>query len=115
MSKTKLVMTFLFLHVWITVTAQNISCIRINQLGYLPQGIKVAVLGCDQPINTSTFSLIDQNNNTAIFTGIISNNFGKYGPFKNTYRLDFSAFTGKGKYSIQVNDIISPFFIIEFQ
>src|SRR5580765_1919084 len=101
MSKITLVITFLFLHICITVPAQNISCIRINQLGYLPQGVKVAVLGCDQPINTSTFSLIDQNDNTAVFTGIIGNNFGKYGPFKNTYRLNFSAFTGKGKYSIQ--------------
>ena len=113
MNKLNLIIVILFLHTGITVNAQPVSCIRINQLGYLPQGLKIAVLGSDQPVNSSTFLIIDQSTNTVVFTGAISNDLGKYGPFSNTYRLDFSMFNQTGKYSIHVNNIASPVFTID--
>ena len=33
--------------------------VRINQLGYLPQSIKVAVFISEEPVNLSKFQLID--------------------------------------------------------
>ena len=68
--------------------AQDISCIRINQSGYTSGGIKVAVLGSVKPVRATTFSVEDEKNRV-VFTSSISRDFGKYGPFSNTYRLDF--------------------------
>jgi peptidoglycan/xylan/chitin deacetylase (PgdA/CDA1 family) len=92
--------------------AQSISCIRINQLGYTPGGLKIAALGADKAIQAKTFSIEDENH-TIVFSATIGNDFGKYGPFSNTYRLNFSAFKSKGKFTIHVDDITSPFFIID--
>lgn len=111
MLKIAVALCFLFKCFLFPVNAQSISCIRINQLGYTTRGIKIAVLGCDQPAASKDFLLKDEKNAT-VFSGAIGNDFGKYGPFSNTYRLDFSAFTLKGKYNLQVDDIVSPVFII---
>jgi peptidoglycan/xylan/chitin deacetylase (PgdA/CDA1 family) len=92
--------------------SQNISSIRVNQLGYAVDGIKVAVLGSVKPVIATTFSVKDEKN-VIVFTGPLDHDFGKYGPFNNSYRLDFSGFTANGKYSIHVDDIASPFFIID--
>jgi len=91
--------------------SQNISCIRINQLGYATKGIKVAVVGADKSIMTTTFSVEDEKHEI-VFTGLTSSDFGKYGPFTHTYRLDFSEFTVKGKYSLHIDNIASPVFAI---
>src|SRR5436190_24250621 len=84
------------------VRSQSISSIRINQLGYATKGIKVAVLSSVKPVMATTFSLIDEKN-ASVYTGSTGNDFGKYGPFNNTYRLDFSSFNRSGKFSIYVD------------
>ncbi len=95
------------------LSSQNISCIRINELGYAPHQIKVAVLGCANAVSNTTFSLIDDSTKAIVFTGKMSNDFGEYGPFKNTYRLNFSAFNKNGKYILKADTIISPAFMID--
>lgn len=87
--------------------------IRINQLGYSTGGVKVAVLGCNENITTGSYSLIDTVSMQEVFSASISNNFGKYGPFSNTFRLDFSAFKKRGVYIIRVGEIYSPAFKID--
>jgi hypothetical protein len=104
-------LSFFFCHFFFTASAQDISCIRINQLGYATKGIKVAVLGSDKPITATSFYIKDEKS-TMVFKASISNDFGRYGPFSNTYRLDFSDFDKKGKYVLTVNDITSPVFKI---
>jgi len=92
--------------------ASDSSWIRINQLGYLPKGTKVAVW-CSKDLKTpKQFLLIDVKTKKVVFTGNASKDFGKYGPFTSTSRLDFSAFLKLGKYFIQVEKIISPIFEI---
>ena len=103
---------FLFYCLFINTQAQNLSCIRINQLGYTPHGIKVAVLGCTNAITSTNFSLVDENTNAVVFTAGIENDFGEYGPFKITYRLNFSAYSKPGKYKLKVDSITSPAFNI---
>jgi peptidoglycan/xylan/chitin deacetylase (PgdA/CDA1 family) len=112
MFKSSTTLIVLFCCSFINAQSQNISCVRINQLGYAPHGIKVAVLGCTNAISNKTFSLVDENTNAVVFTADISNDFGEYGPFKNTYRLDFSSFNKNGKYFIRVDTIVSPAFAI---
>jgi endoglucanase len=87
------------------------SWIRINQLGYTPYGIKVAVW-CSKNDNTITsFQLIDSASGKAVFTGKATG-FGNYGPFKQTCRLNFSSFTRPGKYYLKAGNVVSPIFRI---
>src|SRR5688500_5158880 len=72
--------------------------IRINQLGYTPKGIKIAVYGAVNTNKIRVFYLKEAGSGKIVFEGSAGNPFGAYGPFSETYRLDFSAFTKKGKY-----------------
>jgi endoglucanase len=87
--------------------------IRINQLGYTPAGIKVAVWCSKVEETTKTFQLIDSATGKNVFTGKLSECFGKYGPFSHTTRLNFSSFKKPGKYYLKIDEIISPVFRID--
>jgi peptidoglycan/xylan/chitin deacetylase (PgdA/CDA1 family) len=89
------------------------SWIRINQLGYTPQGIKVAVWCSKNETGISTFSLIDSASGKTIFTNNAGNNFGAYGSFKSTYRLNFSSYKKAGVYYLKAGNTVSPVFKID--
>src|SRR5947208_17124330 len=72
--------------------------IRINYLGYKPNGVKVAVWCSKEQQKLSLFELIDAATNKVVFIGKAGKAFGAYGPFTQTYRLDFSTFKKAGKY-----------------
>ncbi|CAL1517194.1 glycoside hydrolase family 9 protein [Chitinophaga sp. MM2321] len=88
------------------------SWIRINQLGYLPGGIKVAVWGSKDAAVPATFQLVDSATAKVVFTGRTGKSFGKYGPFNQTARLDFTAFKRPGVYYLQTGEWKSPVFRI---
>jgi endoglucanase len=105
---------FLFLSVF-TGTQNNIdsSWIRINQLGYTPHGIKVAVWCSKENITIDNWQLIDANTHKAAFTGKAGKSFGAYGPFAQTFRLNFTSFNKPGKYFLQAGNTRSPEFKID--
>ena len=86
--------------------------IRVNLLGYKPEGKKIAVWGSKQPHTIVDFQLVDVVSGKIVFKGKAGKPFGAYGPFVQTYRLDFSAFTDPGKYLLQAGDAVSPEFLI---
>ncbi len=88
------------------------AVIRYNQLGYTPKGIKVAVFGSKTNASQKLFQLIDATNNKVVLQKSTSQPFGKYGPFAQTYRLDFSAFTKPGTYILKCGDAITKPFSI---
>ena len=90
-------------------------CIRINQLGYAPEGLKTAVLAAGTSLPQTTFELIDAISHKTVFTAPSSPSFGSYGPFTDTRRLDFSAFKKPGRYYIKAGATISPIFTIGHQ
>src|SRR5690242_15683860 len=92
--------------------SQTTAYIRINQIGYPCKGVKVAVLGSKDTQKFNQFVLIDAATKQPVFKGTISSTFGKYGPFINTYRIDFSDYKKQGKYFLQAGLIISPTFSI---
>jgi endoglucanase len=89
------------------------SWIRINQLGYTPEGIKVAVWCGKGNEEISAFDLVDDATGKTVFTHAPSKSFGKYGPFENTYRLNFSSHKIAGRYFLKAGKTTSPVFSID--
>jgi peptidoglycan/xylan/chitin deacetylase (PgdA/CDA1 family) len=88
------------------------SWIRINQLGYLPGGMKVAVWCSKEGKGISDWELVEAVSKKTVYTGKPEKGFGTYGPFKQTYRLNFSSFKKAGKYYLQAGGVKSPEFVI---
>jgi endoglucanase len=86
--------------------------IRINQVGYLPNGTKVAVWCSKGEKGIGNWELVDANSNKVVFKGTAGKNFGAYGPFQQTHRLNFSSFKKSGKYFLRSGTTISPTFTI---
>ena len=63
-----------------------------------------------QPL--SSFEVIDAQTSRVVFKRKAGKDFGKYGPFISSYRLDFSKFKTQGTYYLQVGEIRSPQFRI---
>jgi hypothetical protein len=86
--------------------------IRVNQLGYSTNQPKVAVLGSKSLITIKKFEIVDNFSGKVVFSGSAGRSFGAYGPFKDTYRLNFSSFMKNGKYFVRVGKTESPQFTI---
>ena len=98
--------------------------IRINLLGYQPNGVKVAVwcsnkqsaVGGQQSAISSRllsgWQLVDAKSKKVAASGSPGKTFGAYGPFKQTYRLNFSSFKKPGRYYLQAGGVKSPEFEI---
>jgi len=93
-------------------TAEQTSWIRINQLGYKPGGIKVAVWCGKTEMPVKNFLLIDSASGRQSFKGDAGRDFGSYGPFTHTFRLNFSRFKKPGTYYLSVDGVRSPYFKI---
>lgn len=89
------------------------SWIRVNMLGYAPGGSKVAVLGSkSQHPEAEYFELIDNNTSKVVLKKKSGKDFGAYGPFTHSYRLDFSAYKTAGTYYLRSGNARSPVFTI---
>ncbi len=86
--------------------------IRINQLGYQPTSVKVAVWCAKETKTIKTFQLINATTKKIAFSASAGKAFGAYGPFTETYRLNFSKFNQPGKYYLQAGGAKSPVFEI---
>src|SRR5688500_9569848 len=70
--------------------------IRINQLGYSSMGPKVAIFASSIPERIETFEVIDARTSKIVIKNKAGKNFGSYGPFAATFRLDFSEYSKEG-------------------
>ena len=87
--------------------------IRINQLGYTPNGIKAAVWCSKGNTTIKAFRLIDAATKKIVFSASAGKQFGAYGPFLQSCRLNFSSFKKTGRYYLQVEETRSPVFTID--
>lgn len=101
-----------FITLFPAISFSQQSWIRINQLGYLPKGIKVAVWGGKSAAIPGNFQLIDSATGKTVFQASPGKNFGSYGPFANTLRLNFTKFTKAGTYYVKAGEARSPYFKI---
>ena len=86
--------------------------VRINQLGYLPQATKVAVLMSQEDIDITAFELVDAYTGQTAYRSTSTRAMGPWGQMRTTVRLDFSDFSGEGAYRIVAAGIESPVFPI---
>ncbi|MFZ6012362.1 MAG: glycoside hydrolase family 9 protein [Bacteroidota bacterium] len=86
--------------------------IRINLAGYKPHGIKVAVWCSRENSVLDKFQLVESQSKKIAFEHSAGKAHGAYGPFKQTYRLDFTAFNKPGSYFLRCGEITSPVFNI---
>ncbi|HEY1025930.1 MAG TPA: glycoside hydrolase family 9 protein [Sphingobacteriaceae bacterium] len=93
--------------------AQDHSWIRVNLMGYTPGGVKVAVLGSKETrARVRSFQVVDAATSKVVFSQKAGKNFGEYGPFLSSFRLDFSGFNKPGTYYLKAGEIRSPEFSI---
>ena len=81
--------------------------IRFNQLGYQPDGYKVAVVCSLTPREITDFRIVDERNRT-VFGPAAASASGSFGPCATTYRLDFGALRRPGVYRIVAAGVTSP-------
>jgi endoglucanase len=113
MKSFKIIKSLLLLNtIFLTTSIYAQSWIRINQIGYLQKSVKVAVLCSKQDISPKQFELCDALTGEVIWHSGKIKSYGEYGPFKTTFRLDFSNFEKRGAYFIKVMNIQSPNFRI---
>ncbi|WP_165045325.1 glycoside hydrolase family 9 protein [Dysgonomonas sp. ZJ709] len=97
---------------FIVMQGQSTSWIRINQLGYLPQSIKVAVFISQEKNNITYFEVKDVKSNISVFKGegIAAN--AKRWSMQKALRLNFSQLNTDGEYYIECDGVKSPVFKI---
>lgn len=78
--------------------------IRANQVGYLPDDTKIAILSSDE-VQSGSF-------HAGLFSASIGEDQGAWGPFRHNYRLDFTALDKPGRYQVQCNGAASLIFTI---
>ncbi|MCF7825733.1 MAG: glycoside hydrolase family 9 protein [Candidatus Marinimicrobia bacterium] len=88
------------------------SWIRINQAGYQPDAIKVAVLASQNTKLPRRFELIEVLSGEVVLRSKQIRSYGAYGSFDQIQRLDFSQFTTPGRYLIKAGATRSPEFTI---
>jgi len=104
----KIFFTCLLLFISHFVASALDTWIRINQLGYLPAGIKKAVLISENPLKITSFTIHDALTDKEIAKLSTVQNFGQYENFKSVYTLNFSTIKAPGAYYIKTGIYYSP-------
>src|SRR3954470_8201516 len=100
-------MSFLEILVLAQVSAASPApAIRVNQLGYLPDAPKVAVLCSLSPIEVADFTVADASGRIVLRRATYPAK--PFGPCVANYRLDFSTIEASGTYVIRAGGATSP-------
>ena len=81
--------------------------VRINQVGYLPDGPKVAVVCALRPVELSRFTVEDTAGRT-VLGPLTARRDGALGGCVETWRLDFGALRRPGRYVVRTGSYASP-------
>jgi endoglucanase len=95
-------MILLFQSLAIAVTADTTSFIRVNQVGYLPDAPKVAVVCMLAPGRPVRFTVREENGRVVVSKRGLRTD-GAFGPCADTQRLDFSEIRRDGRYVIEAS------------
>lgn len=88
----------------------NAIYIRTNQVGFLPEELKTAVILSKTNLQNKPFYILENNSNKIKFEGSVKDSPSVYGNFNFCYEIDFSSLSSIGKYRIKLSDTESyPF------
>lgn len=104
---------FLFALIFSINDGFSAEVIRINQLGYLPNSIKVAVFISTENRNYSSFTVHDEISGKVLFTGKTEPKNARDWGMKTAYRLNFSKLEKTGGYYIKMGNTRSSNFRIK--
>ena len=85
----------------------SLSHIRINQLGYRPDAVKVAIVCSLQAREIATFEVRDASGRR-VLGPLPARSSGSFAACASTHRLDFSALRAPGRYTIVAGGAESP-------
>ncbi|HSL86821.1 MAG TPA: glycoside hydrolase family 9 protein, partial [Bacteroidales bacterium] len=91
---------------------EQTNWVRINQLGYRPDDVKVAVFMSSKPVDITSFSLIDAGSGKNVETFQVTEKAPPLSHFTSCYRLNFSELQSTGSYRIKAGRAVSPEFRI---
>ena len=103
---------FVFIILFGSSLSYGSSWIRINQLGYLPKSVKVAVFISDQQVELANFELIDAKSGNKVYENVAIKYDGAKWGMKGAARLDFSRFSTPGRYFLKTGNSKSAEFAI---
>jgi peptidoglycan/xylan/chitin deacetylase (PgdA/CDA1 family) len=86
--------------------------VRVNQMGYLPDDMKIAVWLSKSSDKIAGFRVVDELTGKTVYNGTVVRSKTTNGTFAATARLDFSAFATSGAYHIEAGSAVSPVFRI---
>jgi endoglucanase len=86
--------------------AQSTAEIRVNQLGYLPDAPKIAVVCSLERLDLRDFSVTDASGKIVLTRAAASAK--PFGPCAINYRLDFTSVRKPGQYRLTAAGIVSP-------
>ncbi|WP_297095999.1 glycoside hydrolase family 9 protein [uncultured Draconibacterium sp.] len=104
-------LSFVLVFVAASVFAQQ-KVIRINQLGYLPQSVKVAVFLSTEAEIAEQFQVFDALNDKMVYEAKVKPVDGSEWGMETAFRLDFSSVTKVGGYYLKIGETRSPAFQI---
>ena len=106
----------LLLLTWLTLTFCIISAqsswVRINQLGYLPKSVKVAVFISQNETTNLAYEVKEVKTNASVYKGQATKANAERWGMKAALRLPFSSVEKDGEYYIECNGTKSPTFKI---
>jgi endoglucanase len=95
----------------LALLADSTSFIRVNQVGYLPDAPKVAVVCSLDSARISTF-VVKNSRGRIVLGPRRATASGTFGPCVTTHRLDFTPLRAPGRYTIAAGAVTSPEFRI---
>ncbi|MCY1720602.1 glycoside hydrolase family 9 protein [Prolixibacteraceae bacterium Z1-6] len=94
------------------ISSRAVDLIRINQLGYLPKSIKVAVFLSSEEISETGFTVHEALTDKVVYVGKTQPSNAQNWGMGSAYRLNFSELELDGGYYIKVGNTRSPNFRI---
>ncbi len=86
--------------------------IRLNQVGFLPDDIKSAIIFTDTPTQEDSFKIIDVTNNQIVYKNVVIQISLRGDNSFNCKEIHFDSFTSSGKYFISYSNARSETFEI---
>src|SRR6478609_11213387 len=87
--------------------ADSAAFIRVNQVGYLPDTPKVAVVCALRPVALDRFTVEDERG-AVVLGPLRARRGGALGACVETWRLDFGALRRPGRYVVRAGTYASP-------